>query len=192
VAFFYRLDIQRTFMKTLYVTAMDWLYLICIWTAGTAIFLMSLIIPWGVFTRYVLGTGSQWPEPIAILLMMVFTFIGAAATYRSGGDIAIVMLTERLPSTPRRTLEIVVSVIMVLMCMFVVWFGISLCMKTMGQSISELSWLPVGITYLAIPIGAALTLLFVIEKVLFGSQESRDVVRIGEHGDAPLAQEGAN
>jgi TRAP-type C4-dicarboxylate transport system permease small subunit len=30
-----------------------------------------------VFTRYVLGTGSQWPEPIAILLMVVFTFIGA-------------------------------------------------------------------------------------------------------------------
>ncbi len=23
----------------------------------------------------VMGTGSQWPEPIAILLMMVFTFI---------------------------------------------------------------------------------------------------------------------
>ena len=44
---------------------------------------MSLIIPWGVFTRYVLGTGSQWPEPIAIMLMVVFTFLGAAAAYRA-------------------------------------------------------------------------------------------------------------
>jgi TRAP-type C4-dicarboxylate transport system permease small subunit len=179
-------------MKTLYLSAMDWLYLICIWTAGTAIFLMSLIIPWGVFTRYVLGTGSQWPEPIAILLMMVFTFVGAAATYRSGGDIAIVMMTERLPSAPKRTLEVFVSAMMVLMCIFVVWFGALLCVKTMRQSISELSWLPVGITYLPIPIGAALTLLFVIEKIVFGSQESRDVVCIGEHGDGLLAQEGAN
>ena len=46
--------------------ALDGIYSTCIWTAGVSIVLMSLIIPWGVFTRYVLGTGSQWPEPIAI------------------------------------------------------------------------------------------------------------------------------
>ncbi len=56
---------------------------------------MSLIIPWGVFARYVLGTGSQWPEPIAILLMVVFTFLGAAAAYRAGAHIAVAMLTDR-------------------------------------------------------------------------------------------------
>lgn len=49
---------------------MDRLYLFTIWAAGTAIFFMSLIIPWGVFSRYVMGTGSQWPEPIAILLLI--------------------------------------------------------------------------------------------------------------------------
>ena len=59
--------------------ALDAVYLACIWAAGIAITLMSIIIPIGVFMRYVLGTGAQWPEPIAILLMMVFTFIGAAA-----------------------------------------------------------------------------------------------------------------
>ena len=78
---------------------MDRLYLATIWAAGTAILFMSLIIPWGVFSRYVLGTGSQWPEPIAILLMMVFTFIGAAAAYRAGGHIAVNMLTEKLPAS---------------------------------------------------------------------------------------------
>ncbi|MDP1564976.1 MAG: TRAP transporter small permease, partial [Polaromonas sp.] len=57
----------------------DWLYLACIWISGLSIFAMSLIIPWGIFTRYVLGTGSQWPEPISILLMVIFTFFGAAA-----------------------------------------------------------------------------------------------------------------
>jgi hypothetical protein len=47
--------------------------------------------------RYVLGVGAQWPEPIAILLMVIFTFIGAAAAYRAGGHIAVTMLTDRLP-----------------------------------------------------------------------------------------------
>ncbi len=51
----------------------------------------------GVFARYVLGTGSSWPEPTAILLMMVFTFIGAAASYRAGAHMAVAMLTDRMP-----------------------------------------------------------------------------------------------
>ena len=81
--------------------ALDGLYLACIWTAGLSILAMSLIIPAGVFARYVFGVGAQWPEPIAILLMVVFTFIGAAAAYRAGAHIAVAMLTDRL-SPPLR------------------------------------------------------------------------------------------
>ena len=78
--------------------ALDALYLGCIWTAGIAITLMSIIIPIGVVMRYVFGFGAQWPEPIAILLMVVFTFIGAAAAYRAGAHIAVTMLVDRLPA----------------------------------------------------------------------------------------------
>ena len=70
----------------------------CIWIAGLSIVVMSLIIPMGVFARYVLGFGAQWPEPIAILLMVIFTFVGAAAAYRAGAHIAVAMLTDRLPA----------------------------------------------------------------------------------------------
>ena len=70
-------------MKNLLLGINDKLYMTCIWVAGLSVLAIALIIPWGVFARYVLGTGSSWPEPTAILLMMVFTFIGAAASYRS-------------------------------------------------------------------------------------------------------------
>lgn len=123
---------------------MDRLYLATIWAAGTAIFFMSLIIPWGVFSRYVLGTGSQWPEPIAILLMMVFTFIGAAAAYRAGGHIAVNMLTEKLPTFLQRVAAGMVDLLMLAICGFVTWYGTRLCVETWGQGISELPWLPVG------------------------------------------------
>ncbi|MEQ1684407.1 MAG: TRAP transporter small permease [Burkholderiaceae bacterium] len=163
-----------------YIRLMDRLYLASIWFAGLAIFLMSLIIPWGVFTRYVLGTGSQWPEPIAILLMMVFTFIGAACAYRAGGHIAVSMLTDVLPPPAQRVLLVVVDVLMVMVCLFVAYYGTHLCMQTWGQSISELSWLPVGMTYAALPLGSAITLLFVIERIVFGPQSHRAVVRFEE------------
>jgi TRAP-type C4-dicarboxylate transport system permease small subunit len=164
-------------MKSLYVAAMDRLYLACIWLAGVAIVCMSLIIPWGVFTRYVLGTGSQWPEPIAILLMMVFTFIGAAAAYRANAHIAVTMLTDALPRPVQGLLAWLVDGLMALASAFVVWYGFSLSQGTMGQSISELPWLPVGVTYAPLPLGALFTLLFVLERRWIGPQDQRKLMR---------------
>jgi TRAP-type C4-dicarboxylate transport system permease small subunit len=160
--------------------ALDRVYLACVWAAGLAIAAMSIIIPVGVFMRYVLGFGAQWPEPIAILLMMVFTFIGAAAAYRAGGHIAVTMLTDPLPLPVQRAVGRLVDALMVLICLFVVGYGTRLCIETMGQSIAELPALPVGATYAAIPLGAAATLLFVLERIVWGPQTQRSVVRFGE------------
>ena len=171
-------------MDTLYSRLMDHLYLACIWLAGAAIFFMSLIIPFGVFTRYVLGTGSQWPEPIAILLMMSFTFVGAAAAYRAGAHIAVSMLTERLPPVLQRAGKLLVHGLMIVICGFVVIYGTQLSLGTLHQSIAELPWLPVGVTYAAIPVGSLITLLFVLEHLFFGPQNHRAVVRFGDAEDA--------
>lgn len=156
---------------------LDAVYLACVWSAGISILAMSLIIPWGVFTRYVLGSGSAWPEPIAILLMMVFTFIGAAAAYRAGSHIAVTMLSDALPPLLRRAAAVVSDLLMLVAAIFVAFYGGELCVATWGQSIAELPWLPVGATYLPLPIGGVLTLLFVLERMVFGSQAGRPLVR---------------
>lgn len=157
--------------------ALDSVYLACIWSAGIAIFFMSIIIPMGVFARYVLGFGAQWPEPIAILLMVIFTFLGAAAAYRAGAHIAVAMLTDRLPDALQKVCALLVDVSMAAICVFGVLYGTQLCLGTMGQTLAELPWLPVGFTYIPLPLGALLTLIFVLEKLAFGSQHQRAVVR---------------
>jgi TRAP-type C4-dicarboxylate transport system permease small subunit len=169
---------------------LDGVYLACIWAAGIAIFFMSIIIPVGVFARYVLGVGAQWPEPIAIMLMVVFTFIGAAAGYRAGAHIAVAMLTDRLPPALKKACGTLVDLAMAAICLFVVFYGTRLCLGTMGQTLAEIPWLPVGVTYMPLPLGALLTLVFVIEKMVFGSQHQRAVVRFDhalEEADAGLA-----
>ena len=154
----------------------DLLYLACIWISGASIFVMSLIIPWGIFTRYVLGTGSQWPEPISILLMVVFTFFGAAAGYRANAHIAVAMVTDRLPAALRGVLVTLMDVLMLAVALFMAWYGTKLCMETWGQNIGEIPWMPVGATYLPVPLGGAITALFVLERLVFGQQRHRDVV----------------
>jgi len=163
-------------MKHTLLRASDRLYLVCIWTSGLSIIAMSLIIPWGIFARYVLGTGSQWPEPIAIVLMVVFTFFGASAAYRAGAHIAVAMVTERLPKPVQRELARLIDVLMLSVAVFVTLYGSKLCLETWGQSVGQLPWLPVGATYLPVPLGGLTTALFVLEHIFLGHQGQRAVV----------------
>jgi TRAP-type C4-dicarboxylate transport system permease small subunit len=163
-------------MKNTFLRLNDALYLACLWIAGIAIVVMSVIIPWGIFTRYVLGTGSQWPEPVAILMMVVFTFLGAAVSYRAGAHIAVAMLTDRLPSAARGVLAGAVHLLMLFVAVFMLFYGTKLCIATWGQTIGELPFMPVGLTYTPVPVGGLITLLFVIEHITCGSQAQRAIV----------------
>jgi TRAP-type C4-dicarboxylate transport system permease small subunit len=167
-------------MREKTVRAMDVLYLASIWISGLALLVMTIVIPIGVFNRYVLGTGSQWPEPLAILCMVVFTFLGAAASYRAGVHIAVTMLTDRVPEQYRPALTYVVDALMAALSVFIIIYGIELCKVTWNQTIAEFPTLSVGVTYLPLPVGAAVTLLFVIEQFFYGSQMHRPLVRKGD------------
>lgn len=164
-------------MKNSLHAALDGIYLACIWVAGLSIFGMSLIIPVGVFARYVLGFGAQWPEPISILLMVVFTFIGAAAAYRAGAHIAVAMMTDRLPAPLQALCRHLVNLLMLTICLFMIFYGGKLCIETMGQSLADLPIVKVGWSYLPVPVGGFLTLLFVLEQMFFGVQYDRAVIR---------------
>ncbi|WP_271410447.1 TRAP transporter small permease [Pseudomonas sp. Q1-7] len=164
-------------MKDTLLRFNDGLYMTCIWVAGLSVATMSLIIPWGIFARYVLGSGSSWPEPVSILLMVVFTFIGAAASYRAGAHMAVNMLTDRLPPNLKQAASLLVQVLMALICLFMAIWGAKLCATTWNQFVASLPSLRVGLTYAPIPIGGVLTLIFVLEKLLLGDQSHRRVVQ---------------
>jgi TRAP-type C4-dicarboxylate transport system permease small subunit len=175
-------------MKNSILRLMDAVYLFCMWTAGLSIVLMSLIIPWGVFARYVLGSGSQWPEPIAILLMVMFTFFGAAVGYRAGAHIAVALVTQRLPPRAQRAVELVIDLLMAAVSVFMIVWGGKLALETMGQEVAELPGLAVGVTYLPLPVSGVVTLLFVLERILYGSQHERAVIRFDHNLDQPVQE----
>jgi TRAP-type C4-dicarboxylate transport system permease small subunit len=148
--------------------AMDMLYRLCAVVAGSALVLIALVVPWGVYTRYVLDAAASWPEPMAILLSVVLTFFGAAMCYRSGIHMRVTVLRDALPPAGQRIVDLAGEVLMVLVSLFMVIWGARLCAATWHQSIAEFPTLSVGITYLPIPIGGVLTLLFVAERLTIG------------------------
>ena len=161
-------------MSNGYVKLMDVLYFICVFIAGTALVIMSVIIAWGVFTRYVLGSGSFWPEPISIFLAIQMTFYGAAACYRAGTHISLRMFVDLLPPVLKPIQRHFVNLLMVSICLFMVGYGASLVKTTYFQAYPEFQYIRVGVAYSAIPIGGLITLLFVIEQAFIKSPSSTD------------------
>jgi len=155
-------------MAQLYRRVMDALYLACVVIAGIALVSISAVIPWAVFTRYVLNSAASWPEPTAVLLTIVLTFFGAAACYRLGLHMNVGLVVAQLPDRLKPLSRIVVELLMGLMAVFMAWYGTGLVQATWGNSIADFPGLSVGITYLPIPVGGVILLLFVLERLTLG------------------------
>jgi TRAP-type C4-dicarboxylate transport system permease small subunit len=153
---------------------MDTLYWASAVIAGSALVVISLVVPWGVYTRYVLNSAASWPEPAAVLLSIVMTFFGAAVCYRAGVHMRVTVARDLLPAAGRRIVDLVAEALMALISAFMIVWGWQLVDATWNQVIAEFPFLRTGITYLPIPIGGAVTLLFVLERVLIGAPPQSD------------------
>jgi TRAP-type C4-dicarboxylate transport system permease small subunit len=155
-------------MALLYRRAMDALYLACVIIAGTSLVLISAVIPWAVYTRYVINRAASWPEPTAVLLTIVLTFFGAAACYRFGLHMNVTLAVGMLPKAWRRVTDVIVELLMAAMALFMAFKGMALVEATWSNTIADFPALSVGVTYLPIPIGGAILFLFVIERLTLG------------------------
>lgn len=153
-------------MKAQYIRLMDALHRACLVVAGACLVTITLIIPWGVFTRYVLNSASSWPEPLAVLLMIVLSFLSAVTCYREFLHIGVGVLPALLDERGKAFLGWAIEACMMATNVFMVWFGIKLVQTTFYQSIAEFPLVSVGISYLPVPIAGAITVLFIIERLL--------------------------
>jgi len=162
-------------MAILFRKAMDWLYIACVVVGVIALVLISAVIPWAVFTRYVLNSAASWPEPMAVLLTILVTFIGAAAGYRFNVHMSLSYFVNLLPNGPRYAIEVIVQLLMAAVAIFMTVWGYSLVVVTWHNTIAEFPVLSVGVTYLPIPVGGACLLLFIVERLWLGPPQDTAV-----------------
>ena len=171
-------------MRAAYALAMERLYLACIVVSACALVAITLVIPYGVFMRYVMNSASSWPEPFSVLAMVLFSFVGGAAAYRAGVHICVQMLTDAVPPPLRVVLLRLADLAMTATALFMLVFGLQLVRATWGQTIAEFPTLSVGITYLPIPLGGLFTLLFIVERLWLGTPPPTSIM----YRDQPLAE----
>jgi TRAP-type C4-dicarboxylate transport system permease small subunit len=155
---------------------MQALYLACIALSGLALVAITLMIPAGVFMRYVMNDPLQWPEPASVIMMVFFSFVGGAAVYRANAQIAVEALMKAVGPRSRAAMQWSVHACMLAIAAFMLGYGVHLCLITQGNTVAEFPWLSVGIVYAPIPLGGLLTLLFLVEKLWLGEPPRTDVM----------------
>jgi TRAP-type C4-dicarboxylate transport system permease small subunit len=92
----------------------DWLTLALFWAMVVCVFLQF-------FTRYALNNSLAWTEEIAINLLVVVVFLGAAMCVRTSRNIHVDVLYHYLPAGIGRNLSLAVDVIHVGFFLYASW-----------------------------------------------------------------------
>jgi TRAP-type C4-dicarboxylate transport system permease small subunit len=167
-------------MKAHYVRAMDVLQRLCMIIAAVCLVVITLIIPWGVFTRYVLDSASSWAEPMSVLLMIWFSFMSAAVCYREYLHIGVQIVPMMLQGRARLACGWAIELCMAGVSVFMLWYGTKVVKALWFQSIADFPIVSTGLSYLPVPIGGGIVALFVVERLWLGKL-------FQEPGDGALA-----
>jgi len=127
--------------------------------------LMTAIIGWQVFGRYVLGTSPSWSEQSALVLMIWYVTLAAAAGVREGFHIRIVIFENQLHGRAKIFVRCLNHVV-VLSCglAMAIWGG-DLVAKTWSHVIPSIG-VPRGFAYMGLPISGVLIAVFAAENML--------------------------
>ena len=150
-------------------------------TAAFGLVLMTVIVGWQVFGRYILNSTPSWSEQAALTLMIWYVALAAAAGVRQGFHIRIVALEEAVSPAVRKWMQVVSNTLVGLCGAAMLIWGGELVLRTWSHVVPSLG-IPRGLTYLALPISGALMALFAFEQVL---------ERLGYRAEAPPNEETA-
>ncbi len=136
-----------------------------LWAAAAGLVVMTLIVGWQVFTRYVLNWSNAWTEPAALLLMSWFIFLGAAAGVRENYHLGFDVLLYVLPQGSKRLLRTVSDVVVVGFATGMIYYGMQLVELGWSATMPSLG-IPEGVKYLPLVGGGVLILLFALERLV--------------------------
>ncbi len=134
--------------------------------AAFGLVLMTLIVGWQVFGRYVLNSSPSWAEQASLMLMIWYVSLAAAAGVREGFHIRIVALENSLGKRWRDRMQLLQDIIVGFCGLAMLIWGGELVVRTWSHTIPSLG-LPRGFAYGGVPLAGGLIIVFSLERILF-------------------------
>ncbi|APX12011.1 TRAP transporter small permease [Tateyamaria omphalii] len=159
-------------------TALDAIALICKIVTGIALVVLTVIFGWLVFGRYVLNATPTWVEQVALLLVMLIAFLGAAVGVHEHTHLSVSILRSSVPRRVRSVLVVMSDIAMAGFGGLMLWYGWQLTLFKWG-SLIPLIQVPEGLRSLPLTVGGALILLFSLGhliRLFLGADERSDSI----------------
>lgn len=119
---------------------------------------MTIITLVAVFFRYVLQSPIIWSEEAARYLMVWSTMLGISIATRQKAHLGIDIFISMAPKKAQRLLEILSTLMMIVMFVFLVIISIVFIRSALRtNNVSPMLRIPFYIIYLALPIGFGLS-----------------------------------
>ena len=131
--------------------------------AMLGVVLMAGFTCYQVFMRFIVGQPSTWSEVLVRSIMIWTVYLAAAAAFREGAMIAAEVLIRAVPRPLGKAMQIFAGFLSFVFLVILVWTGIDMVGRTQNQILSGLE-IPIFWVYLALPIGATLSLLAVFVR----------------------------
>ena len=139
-----------------------------------ALVLVTGIISWQVFGRFVLNDSPSWTEQAALLLMIWYVMLGAAAGVKEDFHIRIALFEDMLGPERSAGLRRAIAMIVVLLGLAIMVYGAMLCWSLRENFIPSLG-ISRSFAYLPLPISGALMAVFGIDRVLHPRADEEEV-----------------
>ncbi|RUT30064.1 TRAP transporter small permease [Arsenicitalea aurantiaca] len=143
----------------------DRIAMLALWIAGTGLVLMTAVVAYQVFGRYVLNRTPTWAEAGSIELMSWFIFLGAAVGVRERTHLGFDVLLYVLPKRFKIVLRMISDLAVIAFGAGMVGFGLQLVIGTWSGTKPTLG-IPAGMSYLPIVAGGSLVVLFTLYRIL--------------------------
>jgi TRAP-type transport system small permease protein len=135
------------------------------WVSSICLIVLCIIVLYGVIMRYVFDHGADFVEPIALLMVLVIAFFGAALRVRDGGHIGLDSLVERLPPKGKLAMEAFQQICLIAFALAALSGCVQMAQITIGDTIPIID-LSEGIRYLIPAAAFVCTVLFCLEHLL--------------------------
>ena len=106
--------------------------------AGAGLALMTAVIAWQVFARYVLNESPPWSEAAALLIMAWFVLLAAAAGVHEGFHLGFRLLVTVIPLPLKRAVYVLAQLLIMLFGIAMAANGLSLVDYTSSHVIPTL------------------------------------------------------
>ena len=130
------------------------------WVVILILAAMALMVFANVALRFLTDESILWVEEVSRYLMIWLTFLGAGLVFRYGGHIGIDTLQDSLPRYAA-VIRVVIFIFLLGFFGFMVWIGTRYAGLTWAQT-TPVMQIPVGIVYLAMPVGFGLLILHLL------------------------------